>query len=312
MKIGQQIKFYREQKGYSQKELAALVHMSERTVGHYETGTRSPSVESLHLLSNALGIDITSFFISHESLHDAFEIPSDTLVCEKTGTEEIRYPKKHMDAEEFKRIMKNIYEEEEFVFVEDEQYIQVYNITNDRYAETYDKAFANHLISLADKDTVLHHMFFEKDRYFKVSGSFHGEYFYITANRCEEHGYDFSIYTYKNHVQYMPPLVFEAWDWFLETFQPQHIHKNFFSHAYFSDFSPLHISSYRIARCDGVLLGVRAYNCLENRNLLTLENILSLTNEEVRSFNELGHKSGNEILYFQEDMQEWIETYAKK
>lgn len=63
MKVGEVIRYYREREGYSQKELAQKVHMSVRTIGHYETGTRSPSIEVMEQLAKALLIHVSDFFL---------------------------------------------------------------------------------------------------------------------------------------------------------------------------------------------------------------------------------------------------------
>lgn len=63
MEIGKVIRYYRERKGYSQKELAEKVHMSVRTIGHYETGTRSPSIEVLQRLAEVLYLRPADFLL---------------------------------------------------------------------------------------------------------------------------------------------------------------------------------------------------------------------------------------------------------
>lgn len=333
MEIGQQIKHYREKKGYSQKELAGLVHMSERTVGHYETGTRSPSVEALTLLAKALDIDITSFFIPHSPIDDTltsassaheklmaipFKDVEDIGVVKKE--EEIHDAKKHMDGEIFKDFMKRSYQENdiEIKIMEDEQYIQVYNVTEGVFEEIFDKQFAKYMISLVDEQTIIEIIYFKKNDYFTIIGDYHGNHFNIGAHSCEEHGFDFRMYACERFFYHMsstihiPPIIHEIWHWFLETFQPKHVHRDFFSHAYFSDFSLSHILSYRMYRCDKFPLSDRSYNCLEKRNLLTIESILSLTEEDIKGFHEIGYRGTKEILYVQEDIQKWIEKFAKQ
>ena len=63
MKVGEVIRYYREKTGYSQKELAEKVHMSVRTIGHYETGTRSPSIEVMKQLAKVLHVRPADFLL---------------------------------------------------------------------------------------------------------------------------------------------------------------------------------------------------------------------------------------------------------
>ena len=58
MDISEQIKKAREEKGYTQKELGEIAHMSASLIGHYETGFRHPGKDAVRVLEEALG---TSF-----------------------------------------------------------------------------------------------------------------------------------------------------------------------------------------------------------------------------------------------------------
>lgn len=59
MSISQRIKYYRDQAGLSQEKLASLVFLSERTIGHYETGKRNPPVDKLELIADALEVELS-------------------------------------------------------------------------------------------------------------------------------------------------------------------------------------------------------------------------------------------------------------
>ncbi|MEW5922296.1 MAG: transcriptional repressor LexA [Bacillota bacterium] len=53
--LGKNIKLFRERRGLTQEELGKLVGKEKSTIGCYETGARSPSVETLALIARALG-----------------------------------------------------------------------------------------------------------------------------------------------------------------------------------------------------------------------------------------------------------------
>ena len=54
--IGQNVQQLREQRGWSQKELAQHAHLSQGQVSLIERGEGNPTVESINKLSVALGI----------------------------------------------------------------------------------------------------------------------------------------------------------------------------------------------------------------------------------------------------------------
>lgn len=71
--IGELIKSVRKQKGYTQKQLAEKAGVSNNSLIRYENGETSPSMQTLQLISNALGVDllaeykkeiITDYYIS--------------------------------------------------------------------------------------------------------------------------------------------------------------------------------------------------------------------------------------------------------
>ncbi len=57
MKIGDNIKTIRKQKGIKQKELAAILNMPVSTLANYENNKREPSIEVLYNICDALKID---------------------------------------------------------------------------------------------------------------------------------------------------------------------------------------------------------------------------------------------------------------
>jgi len=61
MEIGKAIKHYRNKAKLTQKELAKKINVSERTIGHYETETRVPSLDVLNLIAKALDAKVSAF-----------------------------------------------------------------------------------------------------------------------------------------------------------------------------------------------------------------------------------------------------------
>ena len=64
-KIGERIKQYRIEKEISQSELARKAGMSKATVCQYESGKRTPALEQLILISNALNVSANSLLIDY-------------------------------------------------------------------------------------------------------------------------------------------------------------------------------------------------------------------------------------------------------
>ena len=60
--VGTRIRALREQRGLSLRALAERCNLSINAISRIERGENSPTVSSLHLLANALGVPITDFF----------------------------------------------------------------------------------------------------------------------------------------------------------------------------------------------------------------------------------------------------------
>jgi transcriptional regulator with XRE-family HTH domain len=60
--VGIRIRALREQRGLSLRALAERCDLSINAISRIERGENSPTVSSLHLLANALGVPITDFF----------------------------------------------------------------------------------------------------------------------------------------------------------------------------------------------------------------------------------------------------------
>lgn len=64
--IGKVITYYREQKGLTKTQLANELKVSLPTVSLWESGRRNPTDENLQLISNALGISISTLIEKSE------------------------------------------------------------------------------------------------------------------------------------------------------------------------------------------------------------------------------------------------------
>ena len=58
--IGQNIRYYRQQKELSQQELAELIHVSDQHISHIENAHTKLSLSTLVAIANALCIDCNS------------------------------------------------------------------------------------------------------------------------------------------------------------------------------------------------------------------------------------------------------------
>lgn len=58
-KVGEQIRDARKAKGLTQKELGAIMGLSESVVNKYETGKQNLSLETVQKVARALGVELT-------------------------------------------------------------------------------------------------------------------------------------------------------------------------------------------------------------------------------------------------------------
>lgn len=56
--IGQNIRYYRKLRGYSQEKLAEMADINDKLVGFYETGKRIPPVINLVAIAEALEVTV--------------------------------------------------------------------------------------------------------------------------------------------------------------------------------------------------------------------------------------------------------------
>lgn len=61
MNVGEQIKYYRNQKGYTQKQLGELCDMADSAIRRYEAGRAKPKIETLAKIANALDLTVEDF-----------------------------------------------------------------------------------------------------------------------------------------------------------------------------------------------------------------------------------------------------------
>ena len=54
--IGQNIRYYRKKRGYSQEKLAEMADVNEKLIGFYETGKRIPPVINFVAIAEALEV----------------------------------------------------------------------------------------------------------------------------------------------------------------------------------------------------------------------------------------------------------------
>ena len=83
MILGQRIKFFREELGLTQQQLADKAEISSKAVGRYEHGSRVPSVEIAKRIATALGISVNELLYP-EAIREnpdsiTVKIPADIL-----------------------------------------------------------------------------------------------------------------------------------------------------------------------------------------------------------------------------------------
>ena len=61
-RFGEKVKRLRKEKGLSQEQLAALIHRDSRTVIAIESGSRNPTLNTIHKIALAFKISLTDLF----------------------------------------------------------------------------------------------------------------------------------------------------------------------------------------------------------------------------------------------------------
>ena len=67
--LGDKIKIKRKEKGYTQESLAEMCNISTGFLGHIENGSRTPSLETLFGIANALGCGL-DFLLYDSSVNE--------------------------------------------------------------------------------------------------------------------------------------------------------------------------------------------------------------------------------------------------
>ena len=76
MTIGENIKFFRKQKGLTQKELGKKINMSANSIQRYELGHRDPKSKILDNLAEALGVSRADLLGIETKVYDLTDILS--------------------------------------------------------------------------------------------------------------------------------------------------------------------------------------------------------------------------------------------
>lgn len=61
MTVGETIRYYRKEKGFTQKQLGELCGINEANIRKYESGRQNAKVETLQKISNALELPVATF-----------------------------------------------------------------------------------------------------------------------------------------------------------------------------------------------------------------------------------------------------------
>ena len=68
MEISKKLKLLRETHNLTQEELASKLKLSRSAISNYESGTRTPDIETLYSICNFYNITLDSFF-SDDTVH---------------------------------------------------------------------------------------------------------------------------------------------------------------------------------------------------------------------------------------------------
>lgn len=68
MELGKRIKKIREEKGFTQQQLADKLGISIHTVSKYEQGQREPSMEIMNKIANILKVELFEFIVDKEDV----------------------------------------------------------------------------------------------------------------------------------------------------------------------------------------------------------------------------------------------------
>lgn len=64
--VGKNIRYFREESGMSQEELAEKLNVTRQAVSSWELGKTEPDIETLHRIADALGVTIEEIVYGYE------------------------------------------------------------------------------------------------------------------------------------------------------------------------------------------------------------------------------------------------------
>lgn len=64
--LGERLRYLREQRNLTQKDLSLMAKLSQATIAHLEKGTKDPSIETLKKISECLDIHVATLFSSND------------------------------------------------------------------------------------------------------------------------------------------------------------------------------------------------------------------------------------------------------
>lgn len=83
--IGDRIRAYRNQKGWSQEYLAEKADVHHTYIGQLERGEKNATIESISKIAGALGVSLSRLF-ENISIEQQENNPSRAVLCSAAGT----------------------------------------------------------------------------------------------------------------------------------------------------------------------------------------------------------------------------------
>ncbi|CDK35081.1 transcriptional regulator, XRE family [Ligilactobacillus salivarius cp400] len=101
MDLGNKIAFLRERKGLSQSQLADKLHISQGSLGMYETNKRKPNVEMLNTIADFFDVSVDYLLDRESKTVKTADIEDDSVIFTYEGRQ---IPKE--DLEFMRRLMR--------------------------------------------------------------------------------------------------------------------------------------------------------------------------------------------------------------
>lgn len=80
MTIGEKIKFLRQKKGLTQKQLGDLCGMADSAIRRYESGRANPKIETLQKIADALDIKISELISLNDAIGSVLETTEENRI----------------------------------------------------------------------------------------------------------------------------------------------------------------------------------------------------------------------------------------